>query len=54
MVVTSAETVTLLFLASATSKSLRASGLGWFLARSPYVNCDLEDMVDGGVKVSVK
>lgn len=45
MVVTSAETVTLLFLASATWKSLRASGLGWLLARTPYVNCDLDDMV---------
>lgn len=49
MVVKSAETVTLLFLASATSKSLRASGLGWLLARAPYVKCDLDDMVDGGV-----
>lgn len=49
MVVMSAEMVTLLFLASATWKSLRASGLGWLLARTPYVNCDLDDMVDGGV-----
>jgi len=49
VVVTSAETVTLLFFASATWKSLRASGLGWLAARAPYVNWDLDDMVDGGV-----
>lgn len=47
VVVTSAETVTLLFLASATSNNRRARGLGWLVARALYVNWDLEDMMAG-------
>lgn len=49
VVVTSADTVTLDFLASATWNSFFASALGWLLARVLYGNCDLDDMLDGGV-----
>lgn len=49
MVVTSADTVTLLFFASATSNSFRANGFGWLVARALYVNWDLDDMVMAGL-----
>ena len=44
VVVRSADTVILVFLASAMEKSFLASALGWLLARSPYDSRDLDAM----------